>query len=76
MHIKGPDLESKYAIFPEVDIHNYAFIYKVGCTSDGRITAAEVDLYSNAGNSLDLSSAVSFFFLLYIFKVIREGSIK
>ncbi|GMH39295.1 hypothetical protein BSKO_07193 [Bryopsis sp. KO-2023] len=37
--------------------HRHAFLskYKVGFNSDGKIVAADVKLYSNAGNSLDLS---------------------
>ena len=38
----------------------HAFIgkYRVGATADGRVVAADVQLYSNAGFSLDLSGAV------------------
>ena len=31
---------------------------QVGCTKDGKITAAKVELYSNSGNTLDLSAPV------------------
>jgi xanthine dehydrogenase/oxidase len=32
--------------------------YKLGFTKDGKIQALEIDMYSNAGNSLDLSASV------------------
>ncbi|WIA42814.1 hypothetical protein OEZ86_008746 [Tetradesmus obliquus] len=38
--------------------HPFQASYKVGFTNDGRVTALHMDLYSNAGNSWDLSSAV------------------
>jgi xanthine dehydrogenase/oxidase len=38
--------------------HPFMAKYKVGFTSEGKVTALDIDLYSNAGNSWDLSSAV------------------
>merc|ERR1712137_463210 len=38
--------------------HPFLGRYKVGFNNDGSIQALEIDLYSNAGNSLDLSLAV------------------
>lgn len=38
--------------------HPFLGKYRVGATRDGRIIAADVHLYSNAGYSLDLSGAV------------------
>ena len=38
--------------------HPFLASYKVGYQSDGLITALEVDLYSNAGMSLDLSAGI------------------
>jgi xanthine dehydrogenase/oxidase len=38
--------------------HPFMAKYKVGFTNDGRVTALDIDLYNNAGNSWDLSSAV------------------
>eukprot|EP00879_Flechtneria_rotunda_P007117 GHRR01007469.1.p1 GENE.GHRR01007469.1~~GHRR01007469.1.p1 ORF type:complete len:682 (+),score=243.05 GHRR01007469.1:3597-5642(+) len=38
--------------------HPFLAKYKVGFTKVGKVTALDVDLYSNAGNSWDLSSAV------------------
>ena len=39
--------------------HPFLGRYKVGFTSEGRITALDLRLYSNGGASLDLSNAVS-----------------
>lgn len=47
--------------------HPFLFKYKIGCTSDGKITALEMELFNNGGYSLDLSVAVSLF--LYIYKM-------
>ncbi len=30
----------------------------MGCTAEGRAVALQLDLYSNAGNSLDLSTSI------------------
>ncbi|XP_066282060.1 xanthine dehydrogenase/oxidase-like [Branchiostoma lanceolatum] len=38
--------------------HPFLGRYKVGFMGDGRILALDISLYSNAGNSVDLSSAV------------------
>ena len=38
--------------------HPFLFKYKVGCTKDGVITAADIKGYLNAGYSLDYSSFV------------------
>ncbi|XP_012939897.1 xanthine dehydrogenase/oxidase [Aplysia californica] len=38
--------------------HPYLGQYKVGFTSEGEITALELDMYSNGGNSLDLTKSV------------------
>ena len=38
--------------------HPFLGRYKVGFNADGKIQALEIDLYSNAGNSLDLSVSV------------------
>ena len=39
----------------------FNFNIQVGFTVKGKIKAVDVTLYNNAGNSLDLSSAVSYF---------------
>ena len=39
--------------------HPFLGRYKVGFTSEGRVTALDLRLYSNGGASLDLSNAVS-----------------
>lgn len=38
--------------------HAFVGKYKVGCTAEGRILSLKIDLYNNAGNSLDLSQAI------------------
>ncbi|GLC34818.1 hypothetical protein PLESTB_001167600 [Pleodorina starrii] len=38
--------------------HAFLASYKVGFTSAGRVVAAELDLYNNAGNSMDLSHSI------------------
>lgn len=40
--------------------HRHPFLgqYRAACSSDGKIVAAEITMYSNGGNSLDLSEAV------------------
>ena len=38
--------------------HPFLGKYKVGFNNDGKIQALEIDLYSNAGNSMDLSVSV------------------
>ncbi|EFJ45339.1 hypothetical protein VOLCADRAFT_63971 [Volvox carteri f. nagariensis] len=38
--------------------HAFLATYKVGFTADGRVLAAELDLYNNAGNSHDLSHSI------------------
>ncbi|XP_042490550.1 xanthine dehydrogenase 1-like [Macadamia integrifolia] len=38
--------------------HSFLGKYKVGFTSDGKILALDLEIYNNAGNSLDLSVAV------------------
>lgn len=38
--------------------HPFLFKYKIGCTSDGKITAIEIEVFNNGGYSLDLSVAV------------------
>ena len=38
--------------------HAFLGKYKVGCSSDGKILALKIDLYNNAGNSLDLSQSI------------------
>jgi xanthine dehydrogenase/oxidase len=40
--------------------HRHPFMakYKVGCTPQGQIVAMNIDLYNNAGNSLDLSHSI------------------
>ena len=42
----------------------FDFNIQVGFTVNGKIKALDVTLYSNAGNSLDLSSGVSYFIFL------------
>jgi CO/xanthine dehydrogenase Mo-binding subunit len=39
--------------------HPFLGKYKVGVTKEGKITACDIKLYSNAGHTLDLSVAVS-----------------
>lgn len=38
--------------------HAFLGKYKVGCTSEGKILSLKIDLYNNAGNSLDLSQSI------------------
>ncbi|XP_059665245.1 xanthine dehydrogenase 1-like isoform X2 [Cornus florida] len=38
--------------------HSFLGKYKVGFTSDGKVLALDLEIYNNAGNSLDLSLAV------------------
>lgn len=38
--------------------HAFVGKYKVGCSADGKILALKMQLYNNAGNSLDLSQAI------------------
>ncbi|KAL9892420.1 xanthine dehydrogenase rosy [Glossina fuscipes fuscipes] len=38
--------------------HPFLYKYKVGCTKEGLITACDVELYNNAGWSMDLSFSV------------------
>lgn len=38
--------------------HPFLFKYKIGCTSDGKITGCEIDIFNNAGYSMDMSFAV------------------
>ncbi|KAF3452547.1 hypothetical protein FNV43_RR02980 [Rhamnella rubrinervis] len=38
--------------------HSFLGKYKVGFTSDGKVVALDLEIYNNAGNSLDLSLAV------------------
>ncbi|WPT13508.1 Xanthine dehydrogenase 1 [Picochlorum sp. SENEW3] len=38
--------------------HPFMARYKAACTRDGKLLAVDVNLYSNAGNSLDLSASV------------------
>ena len=42
----------------------FNFNIQVGFTVKGKIKALDVTLYNNAGNSLDLSLAVSYFIFL------------
>ena len=41
--------------------HRHPFLgnYKVGFTSEGKLIALEIDVYSNCGHSADLSIAVN-----------------
>jgi xanthine dehydrogenase/oxidase len=39
--------------------HPFLGKYKVGFTNEGKITACDIEIYSNAGHTLDLSGAVS-----------------
>ena len=39
--------------------HPFLGRYKVGLTNDGQVRALQVDLYSNCGYSIDMSSVVS-----------------
>ena len=41
--------------------HPFLGRYKVGFTSEGRITALDLQFYSNGGTALDLSAAVSLY---------------
>ena len=41
--------------------HPYRGTYRVGCTSEGKLTALETELYSNGGYSSDESVPVSSF---------------
>ena len=41
--------------------HPYLGRYRVGFTSEGRVTALDLQLYSNGGISVDLSVGVSYF---------------
>nr|GMD12939.1 xanthine dehydrogenase 1-like isoform X1 [Ipomoea batatas]GMD16352.1 xanthine dehydrogenase 1-like isoform X1 [Ipomoea batatas] len=38
--------------------HSFLAKYKVGFTNDGKVLALDLEIYNNAGNSLDLSTAV------------------
>ncbi|KAL3718639.1 hypothetical protein ACJRO7_003719 [Eucalyptus globulus] len=38
--------------------HSFLGKYKVGFTKDGKVLALDLEIYNNAGNSLDLSSAI------------------
>lgn len=40
--------------------------FQVGFTSEGRITAVDINLYNNGGMSLDLSGAVSFYLQVFV----------
>lgn len=39
--------------------HPFLGKYKVGFTKEGKITACDIEIYNNAGHTLDLSGAVS-----------------
>ena len=40
--------------------HSYKlFVFQVGFTNEGQLMAVKLDVYSNAGHSLDLSYSVS-----------------
>ena len=41
--------------------HPYKGEYKIGFTKEGKLTALEMELYSNAGYSYDLSLPVCYF---------------
>ena len=45
--------------------HPFLGHYKVGFTSEGRITALDLQLYSNGGISADLSISVSTPLIMY-----------
>ena len=57
--------------------HRHPFLgkYKVGYTAGGKITALEVELFSNGGHSTDLSIAVGQYniFMLLITKLLGVG---
>ncbi|GAB0088992.1 Xanthine dehydrogenase [Sergentomyia squamirostris] len=38
--------------------HPFYFKYRIGCTKEGKITGIEVEIYNNAGNSMDLSFSI------------------
>lgn len=58
--------------------HRHAFCadYKVGFTQQGVIKGLDLDLYSNAGNSLDLSSSIMDRALLHIDNAYRLGAVR
>ena len=56
--------------------HPFFAKYRVGCDSDGKIYAFDVCLYSNGGNSLDLSSSVMDRALMHVDNVYRIHSIR
>lgn len=39
--------------------HPFYHKYKVSCTKDGKITGCDIEIYNNAGYSIDLSFSVS-----------------
>ena len=47
--------------------HPFLGQYKVGFTSEGRITALNLKLYSNGGCSMDLSISVSISVYVFLF---------
>jgi xanthine dehydrogenase/oxidase len=49
---------------------------QVGCTAEGKLVALQVDLYSNAGNSLDLSASIMDRALLHIDCVYRFPNVR
>ena len=55
--------------------HPFLFKYKVGFKKDGRICAADIKAYSNAGNFLDLSASVMERTLFHIDNCYKYGSV-
>ncbi|XP_070496874.1 xanthine dehydrogenase-like [Chironomus tepperi] len=56
--------------------HPFLFKYKVGCTKDGKITAADIKAYLNAGYSLDYSSFVMHSAYLHITNAYNFESVR
>jgi len=56
--------------------HPFLGRYKVGCKKDGTITALDITLYSNAGNSTDLSNAVMDRALFHIDNVYKLPAVR
>ena len=51
-------------------------ILQVGCTAEGKLLALEVTMYSNGGNSLDLSTSIMDRALLHIDCVYRIPNVR